>query len=288
MSRPWILICPSTRGLGLALTQHLLRSTTLPILATARTDPAAARSSLLASSPALPPAAADRLHLARADVTDEASVAAAAEQARALFPPETHHLHLAFALPGVLHPEKSPQGVDYAEALETLRVNTLGPLVLMKWFGEFLPRKSTDLSAVAASTPDADGGNSTGDDDNGDGFKLPRHATWLTASARVGSIADNRLGGWYSYRASKAGVNSLTRSFDLWLRTRAGGSAIALAYHPGTVRTGLSREFWDSVPGDQLFSPQFAVGRMVGVVAGREAERDRGRCWDWRGEEVLP
>jgi NAD(P)-dependent dehydrogenase (short-subunit alcohol dehydrogenase family) len=72
-------------------------------------------------------------------------------------------------------------------------------------------------------------------------------------SARVGSTSDNALGGWYSYRASKAGVNSITKSFDLYLKTKSGENAMAMAYHPGTVRTGLSREFWGNVKEGKLF-----------------------------------
>lgn len=106
-------------------------------------------------------------------------------------------------------------------------------------------------------------------------------------SARVGSTTDNSLGGWYSYRASKAGVNSITKSLDLFLRTRSGDKAMAMSYHPGTVKTGLSKEFWGNVKEEKLFSPEFAVEKMVGVV--RNVGLDgRGKCWDWKGEEILP
>lgn len=113
-------------------------------------------------------------------------------------------------------------------------------------------------------------------------------------SARVGSIADNDLGGWYSYRASKAAVNQLTKSFDNHLRTSSGENAAAVSLHPGTVKTGLSREFWGNVREGKLFSPGFAAERLVDVVrecgGGGEAglRRHRGRCWDWAGEEIPP
>ncbi|POR38784.1 C-factor [Tolypocladium paradoxum] len=106
-------------------------------------------------------------------------------------------------------------------------------------------------------------------------------------AARVGSTADNRAGGWYSYRASKAAVFSLTRSLDLFLLARCGERALAVAYHPGTVRTDLSREFWRNVPEGRLFSPEYAAERMVHVICGLDVEQ-RGRCWDWKGEEVPP
>lgn len=106
-------------------------------------------------------------------------------------------------------------------------------------------------------------------------------------SARVGSISDNRLGGWYSYRASKAGVNQLVKTFDNHLRTTSGGNAMAIALHPGTVRTGLSKEFWGSVKKDKLFESDWVAERLLDVV--REVGLEgRGRCWDWDGKEVPP
>ncbi|KAH7037381.1 uncharacterized protein B0I36DRAFT_380592 [Microdochium trichocladiopsis] len=265
---------PSSRGIGLAVTRHLLRTTTLPILATTRNpDPSAAKSSLIDSLGRDGIDDAARLHVLPLDVTDEASIQAASERAAELFPPKTHHLHLGLAMPGILHPEKSPKQVDYAGALETLKVNTLGPLMLLKWFGEFLPRKGTDMSEVAATTASS---------------ASAHHATFLLMSARVGSTTDNRLGGWYSYRASKAGVISLARTFDNHLRVRSGDKAMAMAYHPGTVKTEFSREFWGNVKEEKLFSAEFAAEKLVGVVGGRDVQSDRGRCWDWKGEEVKP
>jgi NAD(P)-dependent dehydrogenase (short-subunit alcohol dehydrogenase family) len=107
-------------------------------------------------------------------------------------------------------------------------------------------------------------------------------------SARVGSTSDNALGGWYSYRASKAGVNSLTKTFDLWLRNVAREKAMAVALHPGTVKTGLSKDFWAGVKKEKLFTPEFAAEKLVCVVKGLGVKEGRGRCWDWKGEEILP
>lgn len=221
MSKPWILVTPASRGLGAAVARHALRTTTLPVVATCRTAAAteATRAALLRDAD-VGGAAGRRLTVVPLDVTDEASIAAAAARAGALFPPGAWHLHFGLALPGILHPEKSPGHVQYDAALETLRVNTLGPLMLMKWFGDLLPAKGA-AAAAAADPASAESSSS---------FRLPAHATWLTASARVGSTADNRLGGWYSYRASKAGVASLTKTFDLHLRQRCGDRALAMAY----------------------------------------------------------
>ncbi|OTA56903.1 short-chain dehydrogenase/reductase-like protein [Hypoxylon sp. EC38] len=267
MSKPWILVSPASRGIGHALTRHLLRSTTAPVLATARSDLSGVRASILdslTSPPLLEEEISRRLHTTQVDVTNESTLQSASAEAAKLFPTTTHHLHLAFALPGILHPEKSPCDINYENALRTLQVNVLGPLMLMKYFSDFLPRKGAANSSL-----------------------FPNHATWLTASARVGSTSDNRLGGWYTYRASKAAVNSLTKTFDLHLKVRSAENAVAMAYHPGTVRTGLSKEYWGRVREDKLFSPEYAAERMVEVVRTRTVG-DRGKCWDWKGEDVLP
>ncbi len=79
----------------------------------------------------------------------------------------------------------------------------------------------------------------------------------------------------------------MSKSLDLWLRGKSGENAMAIAYHPGTVKTGLSKEFWGSVAKEKLFTPEYAVEKMVGVVRNIELEQ-RGRCWDWSGAEVLP
>ncbi|KAK6225030.1 oxidoreductase [Colletotrichum tabaci] len=279
MSRPWILVSPSSRGIGAHLTRHLLRTTSAPVLATSRSADTTAAKGRLLESLGLPPLetedAASRLKIVRVDVTDEATVAAAAGEARALFPEATHHLRLALAIPGILHPEKSPTQVDYDKALDMFKVNTLGQMMLMKHFSPFLPRKSVALTSTSSSTEDARG-------------LPPGHAVWAAMSARVGSTSDNLKGGWYTYRASKAGVTSLAKSLDLWLSARSGDKAIAVAYHPGTVKTGLSEGFWGTVPKGKLFEPEFAVGRMCKVLTEEVGVEGRGRFWDWQGKEILP
>lgn len=73
----------------------------------------------------------------------------------------------------------------------------------------------------------------------------------------------------------------------MWLKGKCGEKAMAIAYHPGTVKTDLSKEFWESVKKEKLFSPEFAVEKMLGVVKDVGVEQ-RGRCWDWKGTEILP
>ncbi|KAK2032965.1 oxidoreductase [Colletotrichum zoysiae] len=287
MSSPWILVSPASRGIGAHLVGHLLRTTAAPVLATCRSPDTTAVKHRLLEYLALPAVEtedlASRLKVVRLDVTDEATVADAADEARALFPDATHHLRLALATPGVLHPEKSPAQVDYDRALETFRVNTLGQMMLMKHFSPFLPRRTAHLLGPSSSSSSSS--SSSPEDARG---LPPGHAVWAAMSARVGSTSDNLKGGWYSYRASKAGVTSLAKSLDLWLRARSGDKAISVAYHPGTVKTGLSEAFWDTVPKEKLFEPEFAVERMCKVLTEEIGVEGRGRFWDWQGKEILP
>lgn len=173
---------------------------------------------------------------------------------------------MAFAVPGLLFPEKSPKQINHDDALLTFRTNTLGPMLLLKHFSEFLPKKAVKLQ------------NARG---------LPDQAVWATMSARVGSIADNSLGGWYSYRASKAAVNQVTKTFDNHLRTSSGDNAIAISMHPGTVKTEFSKEFWSNVKPGKLFEPEYVAEKLVDVVIKTD-NSSRGKCWDWKGEEVPP
>ncbi|KAK5115083.1 hypothetical protein LTR62_001780 [Meristemomyces frigidus] len=261
--QPWALVTPASRGIGLELARRLLQTTNLPVVATARKDLDQATGNILSGLEVKE----DRLKMVKLDFLDEDTISSAASQISQAFPKKTSYLHLALCLPGILHPEKSPTQINYDDALMTFRTNTLGPMMLIKHFSPFLPRKSTALG------------------ENLDG--LPSSAVWTTMSARVGSITDNSLGGWYSYRCSKAAVNQLIKTFDNHLRTAAGEKAMGIALHPGTVKTGLSREFWGNVKEEKLFEPQFAAEKLMEVICSRGLG-DRGKCWDWKGEEIPP
>jgi NAD(P)-dependent dehydrogenase (short-subunit alcohol dehydrogenase family) len=113
---------------------------------------------------------------------------------------------------------------------------------------------------------------------------LPRSgkAVFATLSARVGSIADNRLGGGYGYRASKAALNQLVRTAAVELARRA-PEALCIALHPGTVATPLSAPF--AATGLEIHAPAEAAGHLLAVVDGLTAEANGG-FFDWRGEPV--
>jgi len=283
--QPWALVTPASRGIGLELARRLLRTTDIPIVTSARKDLDQTREKVLSG---LDGVSEDRLHVLKVDVLgkyasyhklcdyeppthtrglpDEQTIIDAASTIANTFPKKSSYLHLALAVPGILYPEKSPSQIDYDNALRTFQTNTLGPMVLLKHFSPFLPRKATILEGLKG---------------------LPAHAVWANMSARVGSITDNGLGGWYSYRASKAAVNQVTKTFDNHLKTSAGENAMAISLHPGTVKTDFSKEFWGNVKEEKLFSPEFSAEKLMEVICGRKVEH-RGKFFDWKGEEVPP
>jgi NAD(P)-dependent dehydrogenase (short-subunit alcohol dehydrogenase family) len=169
----------------------------------------------------------------RLDLLDEASIA---DAAAAIAAPVT----LTIVATGLLHgeglsPERSFSALDAPSLERSFQVNAIGPALVAK---HLLPR-------------------------------LPRNdrAVFAALSARVGSIEDNRLGGWYGYRASKAALNMLVRSLAVELR-RTRPQAVCVALHPGTVDTALSRPFQRGVPPERLFTPHSSADQLLRVVDG--------------------
>lgn len=289
------MISPASRGIGFALARRVLQTTNAPVVATARMDLDKTKEQLLEGLDV----DEARLRVLKLDVTgqffrfsmgaicrsliapraiwmgltittDESTIAEAAAACREHFKPGDHQLQLAFFVPGLLFPEKAPAQIDAKDALLTFQTNTLGPMLMIKHFSPFLPKKRAEL------------------DEGDETMKgLPSAASMAIMSARVGSISDNKLGGWYSYRASKAGVNQVVKTFDNHLRTASGDKALAVALHPGTVKTEFSKEFWGGVKKEKLFEKEWVAERLVDVVKQMGVD-GRGKCWDWDGKEVPP
>ena len=267
----WTLITPSSRGIGSAFIRHLLKSTpaSVPVVATARSDIDGTKEKLL-SDLDVSESQRSRLDVQKCDVLSETSISDLAGYCKERYSDKSKdknaHLRLGLMIPGMLIPEKAPDKIEYDGALETLKLNLLAPTMLVKHFTGMLPRKAAKLDEIEG---------------------LPAPAVLGLMSARVGSISDNQKGGWYSYRASKAGVNQLAKSIDIFLRMNSAKNALCVSLHPGTVKTGLSERFWESTPKEKLFSPDFAAERLLGVCKGL-GEDSRGRCWDWDGKEIPP
>lgn len=188
------------------------------------------------------------------DVTDEASIAAAAEAIRS----RAGVLHLVIVATGSLQdggdfqPEKSWRAFDPENFAHAFRVNTTGPALVAK---HFLPLLARD-----------------------------RKAAFAALSARVGSISDNELGGWHAYRASKAALNMTIRSLSIEL-ARRWPEALCVGLHPGTVDTGLSAPFQGSVPAQRLFSPDVAAAHLLRVLDGL-TPADTGGVFAWDGTRI--
>ena len=184
------------------------------------------------------------------DLEDESSIERAATVAAA-----AGELRLVIDATGFLHddrqcPEKSWRQLDARNLARAFALNAIGPALIMKHVLPRFPRKGK--------------------------------AIFATLSARVGSIGDNRLGGWYAYRASKAALNQLVRTAAVEL-ARQSPEAICVALHPGTVATALSAPF--ATKGGNVHTPAAASRHLLSVVDQLTVEAS-GNFYDWRGEPV--
>jgi len=184
------------------------------------------------------------------DLTDEASVVAAAATLAASAP-----WHLIICATGALHvagrpPEKRLADLDPATMAQAFAINSIGPAMVIKHFHGLLP--------------------------------LRERAVFAVLSARVGSIGDNRLGGWYSYRASKAALNMLLRSAAIEV-ARQRPLAVLAALHPGTVASKLSAAVIGSTPAT---APAAAADNLLGVLDALPAEGASGGFHAWDGSAI--
>ena len=258
---PFAFVCPSTQGISLALTRRLLLTTDLPVYATYRSgSPKEVARNIL--SP-LKDVDDSRLTLIPLDLTREDTITAAAQQLEDSLPRDQEsYLHTAFMTGGVLHTEKKPTDLDANIIKQMFGINVISHMLLIKHFARFLPNTKT----MAADET--------------------RLAKWVHISARLGSVTDNKRGGWYSYRASKAALNQVIKTFDLHLQ-QTNSQAICVGIHPGTVRTNLSKPFWPSVAKGNLMEPDISAKRIVQVIEKLDRS-GRGKVWDWCGKEVPP
>lgn len=186
------------------------------------------------------------------DVTDERSIAAAASLVANDGP-----VGLVIVASGILHgpgisPEKAMAALDPAIMNAVLAVNAIGPALVAKHFVPLLPRRGRSVFAAL--------------------------------SARVGSIGDNRLGGWYSYRASKAALNQILRTLAIEVaRTRP--DAIVVGLHPGTVASGLSGPFRPAGSNPAPFTPEESAAHLLRVLV-EVSPKESGCLMAWDGQPI--
>ena len=105
-------------------------------------------------------------------------------------------------------------------------------------------------------------------------------------SAKIGSISDNKIGGWYSYRASKAALNQIIKNFSIEIR-RNNNNAIFVGLQPGTVKSFLSKPFQKNVNKQTLFTPKYSAKKLLKLIDSLDHE-DSGKLFSWNGEEIQP
>ncbi len=187
------------------------------------------------------------------DLADEDSIAAAVQLAT-----KQDALDLVIVTSGILwkgeklRPEKSMRELDAHGLTQLFAINAAGPALVAK---HFLPELRKGSKTLFASL-----------------------------SARVGSISDNRLGGWYSYRASKAALNMLLKTLAIE-HARQWPDSVVVGLHPGTVNTPLSRPYTSRTPKDALFSPDTSASHLMKVIDQLSPE-DSGGVFAWDGTRI--
>jgi NAD(P)-dependent dehydrogenase (short-subunit alcohol dehydrogenase family) len=242
------LIVGASQGIGLAFVKQLLQTDRpTKLYATYRQTNTATELLTLGNDKT------DRLVCLPMDVTDEAQIQQGIEQIRAISP----QLHLVVNCVGILHegalqPEKSLRQLTAEHLLHYFQVNSIATALLAK---HLLPLLHHADRSVFASI-----------------------------SAKLGSIGDNQLGGWYGYRASKAALNMLIRTIAIEYHRRS-PNTIVVALHPGTTDTRLSKPFQKNVPLEKLFSTDRTVIQLLNVIANLNPS-DSGEFFSWDGSRL--
>lgn len=242
-----VLVVGASQGIGLGFVRHLLRDDRVGrVYATYRDLATTELATLLEQYP-------HRLGLISMDITKEAQIA----EAMAKLQRQTNKLHLVLYCVGFLHagniqPEKSLQHINAEHLLHYFQVNSIGAVLLAKYLLPLL--KHGDRSVFAS------------------------------ISAKVGSIGDNHLGGWYGYRASKAALNMFMRTTAIEY-SRKSPKTLVVVLHPGTTDTRLSKPFRRSVPPEKLFPVERTVTQLLAVIEALRSE-DSGQFFSWDGSSL--
>lgn len=248
MSESNALIIGASQGIGLGFVQHLLQRPHIKTIYTTYRSPesAAGLLALAAQHPA-------RVSCIIVDITQEEQIAACCAKIQA----EGNLLHWVINCVGILHegevqPEKGLQQLNAAQLTQYFQVNSIGAAL---WAKHLLPLlKHSDRNIFA------------------------------TISAKIGSIGDNHLGGWYGYRASKAALNMFMRTAAIEYR-RKSPQTILVTLHPGTTDTKLSKPFQRNVPPEKLFSVDRTVTQLLAVLDGLSKD-DSGQFFSWDGSQL--
>jgi NAD(P)-dependent dehydrogenase (short-subunit alcohol dehydrogenase family) len=242
------LIVGASQGIGLGFVRKLLHDSRMAKIYATYRQPESAFELLN-----LKQKYADRLICLSIDITYESEIIDAIQQIRA----ETNKLHLVVNCVGVLHdnqvqPEKSLRQINPENLLHYFQVNSIGSVLLAKHLLPLL--RHSDRSVFAS------------------------------ISAKIGSIGDNELGGWYGYRASKAALNMFMKNVAIEYG-RSSPKTLVVVLHPGTTDTRLSRPFQRNISADKLFSVDRTVTQLLAVIE-QVQEEDSGEFFSWDGSRL--
>ncbi|KAL4309646.1 hypothetical protein GQ457_01G024750 [Hibiscus cannabinus] len=245
----------ASRGIGLEFVRQLLEKNEKGhVIATCR-DPAKATMLL-----ELKNRFAERLNVLPLDVTVESTIEESARSITERYGSLNLLINASgiLSIPGVLQPETTLTKLQKSSMMLAYEVNAVGPILVIKHMWPLLRvgglGTERDVAVVA------------------------------NVSARVGSIGDNRLGGWHSYRSSKAALNQLTKTISVEFGRKKDPVACILL-HPGTVDTDLSRPFQRNVPAEKLFTKEFSVQKLLNIINNTK-QQDNGKFFAWDGQEI--
>lgn len=246
----------ASRGIGLEFVRQLLQKNAKGrVIATCR-NPSSSEGLL-----DLKNKFTDRLDIFQLDLTVESTIEAVASSIQQRYGLLNLLINASgiLSIPNVLQPETSLNKVQKSALMLAYEINAVGPTLVMKHMWPLLK---------------LGGGRGTERD----------NAVVANLSARVGSIGDNLLGGWHSYRASKSALNQLTKAASVELARRK-DPIICLLLHPGTVDTDLSRPFQKNVPQGKLFTKEFSVQKLLDIIDKAKSD-DNGKFIAWDGQEI--
>ncbi|KAJ8758624.1 hypothetical protein K2173_000345 [Erythroxylum novogranatense] len=204
---------------------------------------------------------AERLDILQLDLTRESTMEESAKFVREKYSSLNLLINASgiLSIPNVIQPETTLNKVEKSSLMLAYEVNAVGPILVMKHMWPLLK---------------AGGGSGTERD----------VAVVANLSARVGSIGDNRLGGWHSYRSSKAALNQLTKTVSVEF-ARKKDPITCILLHPGTVDTDLSKPFQRNVPQGKLFSKEFSVQKLLNIIDNAKSSHN-GKFVAWDGQAI--
>ncbi|MGB3535278.1 MAG: SDR family NAD(P)-dependent oxidoreductase [Microcoleaceae cyanobacterium] len=242
------LITGASQGIGLGFVQYLLQQPNInKVYATYRSKDSATELLKLEQQ------SNHRLVCLSIDVTQEAQIITGIDKIKT----EVNQLHWVINCVGILHtenlqPEKSLRQINADNLIQYFQTNSISAILLAK---HLLPL-----------------------------FQHERHSIFANISAKIGSIGDNYLGGWYGYRASKAALNMFMKTASIEYRRKAPNNTIVVL-HPGTTDTRLSQPFQRNVPPEKLFSVEKTVSQLIAVMTQLDT-KESGEFFSWDGSRL--